>query len=99
MYYLHIGASVIFFIGFIISLVYQFSLSIKVSTNRLNTYTAMRRLFVVSFCTWMSMFILVLVWNKTTWSFEKVLMAFVLFSLISAILAGVSAFGLWRRKL
>ncbi|SRR6266540_6422092 len=99
MYYFQLGASAIFVIGFVISLIYQFSLSIQVSTKRLDSRSAMRKLFIASFCTWMSMFILVLIWSeKTTWNLGKVIMVFILFSLVAFVLAGISALGLWRWK-
>lgn len=99
MYYLQLGASVIFAIGFVASLIYQFSLSVRVSTKKLDSRNAMRKLFIVSFCTWMSMFVLVLVWQgKTTWSVGKGIMVFILFSFVAFVLAGISALGLWRFK-
>jgi hypothetical protein len=99
MYYFQLGASLLFVIGFVISLIYQFSLSVQVSTKRLDSRSAMRKLFITSFCTWMSMFILVLIWQeKTTWSIGKGVMVFILFSFVAFVLAGISALGLWRWK-
>jgi hypothetical protein len=99
MYYFQLGISAIFVIGFVISLIYQFSLSAQVSTKKLDTRNGIRKLFITSFCTWMSMFILVLIWSeKTTWNIEKGIMVFVLFSLVAFVLAGISALGLWQWK-
>jgi len=99
MFYFQLAASVIFVIGFVISLIYQFLLSIQVSTKKLDSRSGMRKMFITSFCTWMSMFILVLLWSeKTAWNIGKGVMVFILFSLVAFVLAGISALGLWRWK-
>jgi len=99
MYYFQLGALAIFVICFVISLIYQFSLSVQVSTKRLDSRSGIRKLFITSFCTWMSMFILVLIWSeKTAWDIGKGIMVFILFSLVAFVLAGISALSLWRWK-
>lgn len=99
MYYFQIGASVLFVISFVILLIYQFSLSVRVSAKRVEARNGVRKMFIASFSTWMSMLILVLIWSdKTTWNIEKGIMVFVLFSLVAFLLAGISAMGLWRWK-
>jgi hypothetical protein len=99
MYYFRLGASVLFVISFVILLIYQFTLSIRVSAKKLEARNGMRKMFIASFSTWMSMLMLVLLWSdKTTWNIEKGVMVFVLFSLVALLLADISALGLWRWK-
>jgi hypothetical protein len=100
MYYLKIGISIIFVIGFFASLIYLFWLSIKVGTRLLDRKEAMRKSFITSFFAWMALFFVAILWQEdiSSWDFRKWVMASILIFGFSFFTASLSALGLWNWK-
>jgi len=99
MYYFQIGVSIIFVISFLASLIYLLSLSVKVDTHAMDSKEAIRKSFLTSFVTWMSMFIVYFIWqDKSNWNFGTRIMVIVLMTGFSIFSASLSAFGLWHWK-
>jgi hypothetical protein len=60
---------------------------------------AMRKSFLISFSTWMSMFIVYLIWQDiSNWNFVTWIMIIVLITGFSIFTASLSALGLWHWK-
>jgi hypothetical protein len=100
MYYIRIGISIIFTIGFFASNVYLLWLSVKVITHLIDRKEVMRKSFIISFFTWMSMFIVYLVWQDVSdWNLMKFVMVIVLTTGFSIFIASLSALGLshWKK--
>lgn len=99
MHYIRIGISIIFVISFFASLVYLLSLSVKLATRIIDRKEAMRKSFVISFTTWMSMFFVYLVWQDVSdWNLIKFVLIIVLTTGFSIFIASLSALGLWYWK-
>jgi hypothetical protein len=99
MYYLQIGISIVFIISFFASQIYLLSLSVKVATRLVERKEAMRKSFVISFVTWMSMFFVYLVWmDVANWNLTKFIMVIVLITGLSIFISSLSALGLWYWK-
>ena len=99
MHYIRIGISIIFVISFFASLVYLLSLSVKLATRIIDRKEAMRKSFVISFTTWMSMFFVYLVWQDVSdWNLIKFVLVIVLTTGFSIFIASLSALGLWYWK-
>ena len=99
MHYIRIGISIIFVISFFASLVYLLSLSVKLATRIIDRKEAMRKSFVISFTTWMSMFFVYLVWQDVSdWNLIQFVLVIVLTTGFSIFIASLSALGLWYWK-
>jgi hypothetical protein len=99
MYYFQVSISFVFVIGLFASLAYLLSLSIKVATHLVDRKEAMRKSFVVSFATWMSMFIVYFIWqDRSNWNFIKWIMVVTLTTGFSIFMASLSALSFWQWK-
>ena len=99
MYYFQIAVTILFAISLVVSMLSNVVLSIKVGLRGLDSRVAMKRAFISSFCTWMSLFLVYSIWtDKRDWDITTGTMAFVLFLILSMVFAGISASGLWNWK-
>jgi len=98
-YYFQIAVTILFAISLVVSMLSNVVLSIKVGLRGLDSRVAMKRAFISSFCTWMSLFLVYSIWtDKRDWDITTGTMAFVLFLILSTTFAGIAAFGLWNWK-
>ena len=98
-YYFQVAVTLLFAISLVVSILSSVVLSIRVGFRGLDSRVAMKRTFISSFCTWMSLFLVYSIWtDKRDWDITTGTMAFVLFLILSMIFAAVSAFGLWNWK-
>ena len=101
MYYFQASLSLIFLIGFLASLIYLLSISIKVATHLLDRKEAVRKSFLVSFFTWMSMFVVYFVWqDRSNRTFASWIMVTLMMTGISLFAASLIALGLsqWTKQ-
>ena len=71
----------------------------KVATHLIDRKEAMRKSFVISFATWMSMFFAYLVWQDVSgWNLTQFIMVIILTTGVSIIAAFLTALGLWHWK-
>jgi hypothetical protein len=99
MYYFQVSISFIFVIVFFASLAYLLLLSMKTATHLIDRKEAMHKSFVVSFVTWMSMFIVYFIWqDRSNWNFIKWIMVITLTTGFSIFTASLSALSFWQWK-
>ena len=99
MYYFKIIISVAFVIEFFVSLAYLLYLSMKVATHLIESKKAMRKSFLISFFSWLSMFIVYFLWQDiSNWNLEIWIMVTAFTIGTSILVASISAFALWNWK-
>jgi protein-S-isoprenylcysteine O-methyltransferase Ste14 len=101
MYYFKVAISAVFVIEFFISLFYLLLLSTKIATHLIERKEAMKKSFIVSFLSFMFMFIVYLIWqdlsNLSLWSWTMRIILTTGFSLFVGLIFSAALWN-WKNK-
>ena len=96
MYYTQVGLSIALLGGIAFSLIYSLMLVIKLIKKRSNKRETMKKTFISAFLGWISIFLIVLIWqDKANWNIKVGLSLLIISILVSLVIAAFSALSFW----
>jgi hypothetical protein len=99
MYYLQVGITIVLMTGIAFSLIYSFVLVVNLVKKRSNKIETIKRTFITTFCGWLSMFLIGLIWqNKADWDARAWISFLVITISISLVVAFFFALSFWSWK-
>ena len=99
MYYLQVAITIALSIGIVVSLIYSLFLVYNLVKRRSSKCETMKKTFISIFCGWISIFIIVFLWqDKSDWSIRAWATFLILSISISFIVAFFAAVSFWSWK-